>query len=149
MTETGLRMKNLKHNFRQQFKSSITHYYFSAIKAWWTTSFSKFLDRNKHFILQVMLKIWISTLPESEKGNGKQEEEIKCRTEIQYLFNTCIFTKMMVKLNPTSWLTESLVGVCYRVFKTCLHTHTHTPHLSIYSSKHNRSSQVCHRKLKV
>lgn len=39
-----------------------------------------------------MLGIWICLLPESEKGNGKQEEKIKYRTEIQYLFNMYIFT---------------------------------------------------------
>lgn len=89
---------------------------------WWTTSLSKFLHRSKYFILQVMVRIWLSLHPELENGNGKQEKEIRCGAEIQYLFNTCIFTKMMAKLKLTSWLTESLAGVCYGMFKTHLHT---------------------------
>lgn len=53
---------------------------------------------------------------------------------------------MTVKLNPTSWLTENLVGVCYCVYKT----HLHTPICGyIPVGEIEKSSQVSHKRLKV
>lgn len=99
------------------------------------------------FYFTVTLRIWVILLLESGKENGKEEEEIKCKIEIQYLFNIHIFTKMMVKQNQTFWITEGLTGYIIVYVKHISHVPL-TYGYAVFQQK-RYISQVSHKRLTV